>query len=66
MNERDSFTCDAMEKYGGSFVVSLAELARHADPINLAKIKKTWPEYWEQYEKIGRDIENSPTGEAVV
>jgi len=57
MNERDCWTVDAMEKYGGSFVKALAELARRADPINLRKIKATWEEYWMQYEKTGIEIE---------
>lgn len=51
------WTCDAMDKYGGSFVKTLSNLARHADPINLAKIKATWPEYWLEYEKQGIELE---------
>jgi len=50
--EKDYKTLDKMEKYGGSFVKALAKLARHADPQNLAKIKSTWSEYWEFYEKM--------------
>lgn len=50
MNEQDYNTVEMMEKYGGSFVKTLAELARHADPINLAKIKDAWREYWKEYE----------------
>lgn len=57
MNERDSWTTDAMDKFGGSFVKALGELARRADPINLLKIKAIWNEYWEQYEKMGMDLE---------
>ena len=57
MNERDNWTVDAMDDMGGSFVKALGALARHADPINLAKIKNTWPEYWEEYEQIGHDKE---------
>lgn len=49
MNEQDYKVVENMEKYGGSFVKALAELARHADPINLAKIKFQWCEYWEDY-----------------
>jgi len=64
MNERDSWTVDAMEDRGGSFVKMLGALARRADPINLSKIKNTWPEYWAKYEKIGRDKEKKAnTGE---
>ncbi len=59
MNERDSWTCDAMEKFGGSFVQQLGALARRADPVNLAKIKGTWPEYWEDYEQRGITMEQA-------
>lgn len=56
-NERDAWTVDAMEKYGGSFVKALAELARRADPANLALIKSTWPKYWAEYEVSGLRME---------
>lgn len=54
MNEKDYKTVMAMQKYGGSFVQHLAVLAMHADPINLALIKKTWSLYWGQYERMAR------------
>lgn len=53
---RDYWTIEAMAKYGGSFVKSLAEAARRADRQNLAKIKMTWIEYWTEYEKMGREL----------
>ena len=53
MNERDCWTVDAMEKYGGSFMQALAALARRADPRNLGKIKLTWVSDWNEYEKVG-------------
>lgn len=56
---RDYWTIQAMSKYGGSFVKALAEAARRADPANLAKIKKAWPEYWSEYEKDGKELESS-------
>lgn len=56
-NERDSWTVDAMEQQGGSFVKALSELARRADPDNLGKIKAVWHEYWDKYEKIGIEME---------
>lgn len=59
MNERDIWTIDAMEKYGGSFVKQLGALARRADPINLQKIKTTWPEYWSEYEARGIEMERN-------
>lgn len=57
-NDRDSWTVDAMHKYGGSFVKCLAELAEHADPENLKRIKETWPEYWAEYETRGHQMES--------
>lgn len=54
MEEKDIWTCDAMEKWGGSFVKKLGELARRADSSNLQKIKETWKEYWLEYEKLGK------------
>ena len=54
---RDYWTIEAMSKYGGSFVKALAEMARHADRQNLEKIKTTWVEYWTEYEKTGRKLE---------
>lgn len=56
-NERDHWTATAMEKYGGSFVEALSDLVRRADANNLAKIKATWPEYWKQYEEMGKEIQ---------
>lgn len=52
MNEQDYKVIEAMNKYGGSFVKVLAQLAHRADPVNLQKIKDTWPEYWSQYTKM--------------
>lgn len=54
MNEADLKVIEAMEKYGGSFVVALAQAARRADFTNLAKIKATWPEYWQQYTDMAK------------
>lgn len=56
MNEQDFHTLEMMDKYGGSFVKALAELARRADPYNLAKIKKTWHKYWLTYENWNKNI----------
>ena len=56
MNDEDYYTIEAMSQYGGSFVTSLANLARFADPNNLYKIKMTWSEYWAEYEKMGKEL----------
>ena len=43
---------------GAPSVVKLrAKATEHADPINLSKIKATWPEYWAEYEEKGRKLE---------
>lgn len=52
MTEQDIKTVEMMEKFGGSFVKALAECARRADNINLAKIKLTWADYWHKYEDM--------------
>jgi hypothetical protein len=41
---------EAMEKYGGSFVKSLANAWYHADPINKKKLEDTF-HYFEEYKK---------------
>lgn len=41
-----------MRTYGGSFVKALANCAAHADTSNFAKIKATWPDYWEEYTRM--------------
>ena len=44
----------AMRKYGGSFVQHLGDALLYADADNTAKIKTTWPEYWDQYADMAR------------
>lgn len=58
MNEQDFWTISAMDKYGGSFVQHLAQLARHSDATNLALIKRHWSHYWAQYEKMGATLQD--------
>lgn len=48
----DEKIIEAMEQYGGSFVVTLAALWRRADSENRAKIKATWSNYWKEYESF--------------
>lgn len=52
MNEEDLNIIAKMEQYGGSFVKALANAARHADTVNLAKIKMTFREYWDSYRNM--------------
>ena len=49
MNDEELFVIEAMEKYGGSFVKSLAQCFRHADQNNFYKLKSAFPEYWDEY-----------------
>jgi hypothetical protein len=44
----------AMERFGGSFVQALGLACRLADPVNFAKIKATWPEYWAEYAEVAK------------
>jgi hypothetical protein len=54
MTDIDLDVIEAMEKYGGSFVVALAQAARRADANNLAKLKAAFPEYWQQYTEMAK------------
>lgn len=54
--DRDWWTAEAMQRYGGDFVKLLGRAARHADADNHAKIKATWPEYWAKYEQMGQAL----------
>jgi pyruvate/2-oxoacid:ferredoxin oxidoreductase beta subunit len=51
MNDEDFVMVEAMERYGGSFVKSLANCFFHADDINFDKLKRAFPEYWKEYEE---------------
>ena len=42
-----------MRKYGGRFVLALAEALVQADEDNTKRIKEAWPEYWAQYLELG-------------
>lgn len=44
----------AMERYGGHFIQILAQLCHRADPVNFAKIKAAWPEYWREYSETAK------------
>ena len=45
-----------MMEYGGSFVRKLGAAALVADEQNLRRIKATWPEYWEQYARMAKQL----------
>ncbi|HEX9331429.1 MAG TPA: hypothetical protein VF896_06060 [Anaerolineales bacterium] len=54
--DQDWWTQEAMLRFGGSFVKLLGKMGRQADDNNLAKIKSTWPEYWEKYKELGEQL----------
>lgn len=51
-----------MERFGGSFVRKLGELCHLADPVNLAKIKATWPDYWQEYADMAKQVKAQERG----
>ena len=51
------YVARAMERYGGNFAKKLGMVIFSADPINVNKIKNTWPELWEEYLAMGKRME---------
>ncbi len=54
MTEEEYKIVDCMEKYGGSFVKSLAQCFRHADTANFRKLFTTFNDYWEIYKEMSK------------
>lgn len=52
----DKKTIETMMEYGGSFVCKLGAAALVADDQNLRRIKNTWPEYWDQYTRMAKQL----------
>ena len=50
--DKDLAVMKAMRAYGGSFVQTLGDLAMRADSNNLARLKKAFPKYWEEYAEL--------------
>jgi hypothetical protein len=48
----DDRTLDAMTRYGGSFVVALAEACRRADVVNFVRLQTAFPELFEEYRAL--------------
>ncbi len=46
------WTLEAMTKYGGSFVQALAVAYRAADPVNRAKLREAFGEYFAEYARL--------------
>ena len=53
----DEKTLRNMERYGGSFVKTLAHLYRCADPFNKKKLEKVFKEYFEEYKNWPQGVE---------
>jgi len=52
--DHDWNTTEAMMCYGGGFVAALGQLYRLADPINQARLKTAFHDYWREYSDIAR------------
>ena len=52
----DKKTIETMMEYGGSFVRKLGAAALVADDQNLRRIKHSWPEYWDQYTRMAKQL----------
>lgn len=50
------FVSLGMRKRGGAFVKALGVALDSADHINRQKVKSAFPEYWEEYLKIGKKV----------
>lgn len=50
--EYDYLILVAMYTYGGGFVHQLSKLAIAADATNFEKLKVTFANYWEEYDKF--------------
>ena len=44
--------------YGGSFMKALGNAMDYADNNNLAKIRVTWNDEWQQYLEMGLSLES--------
>lgn len=53
---KDFDVARTMIEYGGSFVRKLGAAALVADEQNLRRIKSTWPEYWDQYSRMAKQL----------
>lgn len=54
--EKNWWITEAMIRRGGSFVAALGKLFRIADSTNQSKLERAFPEYWNEYEKIGKEL----------
>lgn len=59
MSDDDKYTVETMDRYGGAFVKNLAYLMRIADPVNFARLRDAFPEYWTHYQQIANESRNA-------
>jgi hypothetical protein len=52
MNEKEFETVEAILKYGGGFVQALGHCFQKADRLNFTRLRLTFPDYWEKYERM--------------
>lgn len=50
--EHEYKVVEMMERYGGSFVQALAVCFHRADIHNFIKLRTTFSNYWDEYEKM--------------
>jgi hypothetical protein len=48
----DEVVIETMERYGGAFVQTLARLYRVADPLNRARVRHAFGDYFEEYRAL--------------
>ena len=53
-DELDDQVTDAMMRFGGGFISRLGQLFRYADPVNQARLKAAFPDYWAQFAELAR------------
>jgi len=56
----DEETLDAMQIYGGAFVVLLGRLYRVADADNQQTLRHAFADYFHEYARIAQDVRRSP------
>jgi len=52
MSATDKEILDAMQRFGGGFIIALARLFQRADPQNQAILKTAFGHYWAEYREI--------------
>jgi hypothetical protein len=61
MNDEEIKVVDFMALHGGSFVSRLAECFYVADRSNFLKLKTTFADYWDDYERQSKDVKTKTT-----